>query len=53
MPKLYALRALDDLQGVKTYIAKQFGEAKVKKEKITGATRAENNYCCVFQGYPL
>lgn len=31
MPKLiFAPRALDDLQGVKTYIAKQFGEARAK-----------------------
>lgn len=32
MPKrIYVPRALDDLQGVKTYITKQFGEAKAKK----------------------
>lgn len=31
MPKLiYAPKALDDLQGIKTYIAKQFGEDKAK-----------------------
>ena len=31
MPKLiYAPRSLDDLQGIKTYIAKQFGEDKAK-----------------------
>ena len=31
MPKLtYAPRALEDLQGVKTYVAKQFGDEKAK-----------------------
>lgn len=31
MPKLiYAPKALDDLQGIKTYVAKQFGESRAK-----------------------
>ena len=31
MPKLiYAPRALDDLQGIKTYVAGQFGESRAK-----------------------
>ncbi len=31
MPKLvYVPKALDDLQGIKTYVAKQFGEGKAK-----------------------
>ncbi len=31
MPKLiYAPKALDDLQGIKVYVAKQFGEGKAK-----------------------
>lgn len=31
MPKLiYAPKALDDLQGIKTYVVKQFGESRAK-----------------------
>lgn len=31
MPKLiYAPKALDDLQGIKTYVSKQFGESRAK-----------------------
>lgn len=31
MPKLiYAPKALDDLQGIKTYVTKQFGESRAK-----------------------
>lgn len=45
MPKLiYALRALDDLQEIKAYIAKQFGEAKAKacvKEIISTVKQLE------------
>lgn len=42
MPKLtYAPRALEDLQGVKTYVAKQFGDEKAKAciREITLAVR--------------
>lgn len=42
MPKLiYAPKALDDLQGIKTYVAKQFGgnRAKACVREITSAIR--------------
>ena len=42
MPKLiYTPKALEDLQGIKAYVAKQFGEGKAKAcvKKITSTTR--------------
>lgn len=42
MPKLiYAPKALDDLQGIKTYISRQFGKdrAKICVQEITTAAR--------------
>ena len=42
MPKLiYAPKALDDLQGIKTYVAKQFseGRAKVSVKEITSTAK--------------
>ncbi len=42
MPKLiYAPKALEDLQGIKTYVAKQFGEDKAKAcvKKITSTAK--------------
>ena len=47
MPKLiYAPKALDDLQGIKTYIAKQFGENKAKAcvREITSTVRQLEKY---------
>ena len=45
MPKLiYTPKALDDLRGIKTYVAKQFGEGKAKacaKELISAAKQLE------------
>lgn len=45
MPKLiYAPKALDDLQGIKTYVAKQFGESRAKasvKEIVSTARQLE------------
>lgn len=42
MPKLiYAPKALEDIQGIKTYVAKQFGEgkAKVSVKEITSTVK--------------
>jgi len=42
MPKLiYTPKALDDLQGIKTYVAKQFGEnrAKTSVKEITSTAK--------------
>lgn len=42
MPKLiYTPKALDDLQGIKVYVAKQFGEGKAKvcAEEITSTAK--------------
>ena len=42
MPKLiYTPKALDDLRGIKTYVAKQFGEGKAKAcaKEITSAAK--------------
>ena len=42
MPKLiYAPKALDDLQGIKTYVTKQFGGDRAKKcvQEITTTAR--------------
>lgn len=42
MPKLiYTPKALDDLQGIKTYVAKQFGESKAKScsKEITSTVK--------------
>ena len=42
MPKLiYTSKALDDLQGIKTYVSRQFGgdRAKIQNGKIVGTIR--------------